>query len=234
MAEAAGSSIALISAYSKCGEGVGQALAVRLRDGGMQKNVVVVNEAKVEGSAYGQVVLGGGNLGSLDEVLAAQVAEAVSAERQRVAGEVASQLSVSVDLDSASTVQYRPPPQPTPTRRTPSSHHVPNGLQEPAPGGSPACGSRGVGGASGAVCDGGGDPRGAAGGFALRHAVRVRAQLCHEAGGLPTGARHGGGVRARHADLRETGEDAGLLDHSLTHSDAVCSLSSAYSVVSSL
>ena len=110
-AQAAGSSVALISAYTKCGQNVGRAMATRLR-AGLEREVVVVDEAAVEGSAYGQVVLGVGNQGSLDEVLAAQVAEAVSAERQRVAGEVASRLSVSVDLDSASTLQYLPPPTP--------------------------------------------------------------------------------------------------------------------------
>ena len=103
----------MVSAYVKCGENVGQALATRLRvEGGLEREVVVVDEAAVENSAYGQVVLGQGTMGSLDEMLAAQVAEAVAAERQRVAGEVASQLNVSVDLDSVSTFQYLPTPLP--------------------------------------------------------------------------------------------------------------------------
>ncbi|CAI0461449.1 unnamed protein product [Linum tenue] len=54
-------------------------------------------------SLYGQLVLGKGVSSGLDEQLARQVQKAASAEKQRVAEEVASMLKLKVELGSSSS-----------------------------------------------------------------------------------------------------------------------------------
>lgn len=98
---AAGVPVAVVTAYSKCGETVAWDLVKRL--GPERAGAIVrVGKEEVEASTYGQVVLGGGATSGLEEALANQIAEAVATEKQRLAEEVAKQLKVTVELDTGS------------------------------------------------------------------------------------------------------------------------------------
>ncbi|XP_002988169.2 CBBY-like protein [Selaginella moellendorffii] len=95
--------VVFISSYSKSGERVARLLLDKL---GMERldYIKIVGSHEVESSAYGQVVLGLGVSSSPDELLATEVAKAVSSEKQRLASEVASTLKLKVDLDTTSSV----------------------------------------------------------------------------------------------------------------------------------
>ncbi|KAJ4981921.1 hypothetical protein NE237_032758 [Protea cynaroides] len=62
-----------------------------------------VGKEEVEQSLYGQLVFGEGVTSGLDEQLAKEVRKAASAEKQRIAEEVASMLKLKVDIDTSST-----------------------------------------------------------------------------------------------------------------------------------
>ncbi|KAL0292561.1 UNVERIFIED_CONTAM: hypothetical protein Scaly_2585000 [Sesamum calycinum] len=63
----------------------------------------IVGDDEVKQSFYGQLVFGKGVSSSLDERLANEVRKAASAERQRIAEEVASMLKLKVELNNNST-----------------------------------------------------------------------------------------------------------------------------------
>ncbi|KAL4387883.1 hypothetical protein GQ457_09G004340 [Hibiscus cannabinus] len=65
--------------------------------------IKVVGNEEVEKSLYGQLVFGKGVSSSLDEQLAKEARKAASAEKQRIAEEVASLLKVSVNIDTTSS-----------------------------------------------------------------------------------------------------------------------------------
>ncbi|KAL7210797.1 hypothetical protein ACSBR2_013801 [Camellia fascicularis] len=63
----------------------------------------MVGNEEVERSFYGQLVLGKGASSSMDEQLAQEARKAASAEKQRIAEEVALMLKLSVEIDTSST-----------------------------------------------------------------------------------------------------------------------------------
>ncbi|KAG4946101.1 hypothetical protein JHK87_042108 [Glycine soja] len=65
--------------------------------------VIIVGNKEVEQSLYGQLVLGKVIASGLDEELANEAKRAVSAEKQRLAKEVASMLKLSVEIDTSSS-----------------------------------------------------------------------------------------------------------------------------------
>ncbi|XP_048141269.1 CBBY-like protein isoform X2 [Rhodamnia argentea] len=82
--------------------GIQESVAEKLGQERISK-VKIIGPAEVEQSLYGQLVLGKGVSSGLDEVLAKEVAKAASAEKQRIAKEVASMLKVSVEIDTTSS-----------------------------------------------------------------------------------------------------------------------------------
>ncbi|CAI9090464.1 OLC1v1025241C1 [Oldenlandia corymbosa var. corymbosa] len=99
--------VVILSAYCKMGEQVARSVIEKLGDDRMSK-IKVIGKTEVEKSMYGQLVLGKGVSSSLDEQLAKEVAKAASAEKQRIAEEVASMLKLRVDIDTSSSesLQY--------------------------------------------------------------------------------------------------------------------------------
>lgn len=92
--------VVILTAYSKNGEKLSRSLIDEL---GIQRvsNVKIVGKEEVDGSFYGQLILGEGVSSSLDEQLAKEARKAVSMEKQRIAKEVASVLKLSVDIDTS-------------------------------------------------------------------------------------------------------------------------------------
>ncbi|XP_057502909.1 uncharacterized protein LOC130786616 isoform X3 [Actinidia eriantha] len=94
--------VIVLTAYSKTGDKIARSIVEKLDDHRISKIKMVGNE-EVEQSFYGQLVLGKGVSSSLDEQLAKEARKAASAEKQRIAEEVASMLKLSVDIDTSST-----------------------------------------------------------------------------------------------------------------------------------
>ncbi|CAH8278257.1 unnamed protein product [Arabidopsis lyrata] len=94
--------VAIVTAYCKSGDKVALSIVEML---GQERlpNVKVIGENEVEQSMYGQLVLGKGVSSSLEEQLVKEVKKAASAEKQRIAEEVASMLKLSVDIDTTSS-----------------------------------------------------------------------------------------------------------------------------------
>ncbi|XP_077244482.1 haloacid dehalogenase-like hydrolase (HAD) superfamily protein isoform X1 [Tasmannia lanceolata] len=65
--------------------------------------IKIVGKAEMEGSFYGQLVLGEGVSSGLDEQLVKEANKAASVEKQRIAKEVASMLKLSVEIDTSPT-----------------------------------------------------------------------------------------------------------------------------------
>ncbi|CAK9182104.1 unnamed protein product [Ilex paraguariensis] len=68
--------------------------------------IKIVGHEDVERSFYGQLVLGKGVSSSLDEELAKEASKAASAEKQRIAEEVAAILKLSVEIDTSSSERF--------------------------------------------------------------------------------------------------------------------------------
>lgn len=102
----AGVPLLVLAAYSKSGEKVARSLIAQLGPE-REKHIGVVGEAEVESSTYGQLVLGAGVVGGMDEQLAVEVAKAVASEKQRVAEEAANMLAVSVDINSGDSLRSK-------------------------------------------------------------------------------------------------------------------------------
>ncbi|KAL4290351.1 hypothetical protein GQ457_14G008030 [Hibiscus cannabinus] len=94
--------VVVLTSYSKSGDKIARSIVEKLGDERLSKIKVVGNE-EVEQSLYGQLVFGKGVSSSLDEQLAKEVRKAASAEKQRIAKEVASMLKVSVNIDTTSS-----------------------------------------------------------------------------------------------------------------------------------
>ncbi|KAJ8627597.1 hypothetical protein MRB53_020904 [Persea americana] len=92
--------VVILIAYSKIGDKMARSIIEKLGHERTSK-INVVGKEEVEGSFYGQLVLGKGVSSSLDEQLAKEVKRAASVEKQRVAKEVASLLKLSVDINTS-------------------------------------------------------------------------------------------------------------------------------------
>ncbi|CAM0948624.1 unnamed protein product [Alopecurus aequalis] len=93
--------VAVLATYGRNGEKISRSIVEKLGPERTSK-INIVGKEEVEKSFYGQLVLGGGVASSLDEQLNKEVQKAASAEKQRIAEEVASLLKLSVDINTAS------------------------------------------------------------------------------------------------------------------------------------
>ncbi|KAL0407570.1 UNVERIFIED_CONTAM: hypothetical protein Slati_4070900 [Sesamum latifolium] len=91
--------VVILTAYSISGEKVARLIVEKLGTDRMSKTKIVGDD-EVKQSFYGQLVFGKGVSSSLDEQLANEVSKAASAERQRIAEEVASMLKLKVELNN--------------------------------------------------------------------------------------------------------------------------------------
>ncbi|KAG2633854.1 hypothetical protein PVAP13_2NG250900 [Panicum virgatum] len=89
--------VAILAAYGRNGEKISRSIVKKLGPERTSK-IKIVGKDEVEGSFYGQLVLGKGITSSLDEQL---IKEARKAEKQRIAEEVASILKLSVDITAS-------------------------------------------------------------------------------------------------------------------------------------
>ncbi|KAG2264875.1 hypothetical protein Bca52824_071954 [Brassica carinata] len=94
--------VAIVTAYFKSGDKVALSIVEMLGEERLP-NVKVIGDNEVEESMYGQLVLGKGVSSSLEEQLVKEVKKAASAEKQRIAEEIASMLKLSVDIDTSSS-----------------------------------------------------------------------------------------------------------------------------------
>ncbi|CAN1846232.1 CBBY-like protein [Linum perenne] len=85
--------VVIVTTYGKSDEKVARSIIGKLGQSRMPKIKIVGNQ-EIEESLYGQLVLGKGVSSGLDEQLAREVKKAASAEKQRVAEEVASLLNL--------------------------------------------------------------------------------------------------------------------------------------------
>ncbi|GFP84194.1 haloacid dehalogenase-like hydrolase domain-containing protein at3g48420 [Phtheirospermum japonicum] len=91
--------VVILTAYGTSGEKAASSIVEKLGTERMSKTKIV-GEDEVKQSFYGQLVFGKGASSSLDEQLANEVSKAASAERQRIAEEVASMLKLKVELNN--------------------------------------------------------------------------------------------------------------------------------------
>ncbi|KAK7303536.1 hypothetical protein RJT34_14443 [Clitoria ternatea] len=92
--------VVILTAYSKSGDNIARTVIEKLGDDRSIK-VIIVGNKEVEQSLYGQLVLGKVIASGLDEEIAKEAKRAASAERQRLAKEVASVLKLSVEIDTS-------------------------------------------------------------------------------------------------------------------------------------
>ncbi|XP_037439057.1 CBBY-like protein isoform X1 [Triticum dicoccoides] len=93
--------LAILATYGRNGEKISRSIVEKLGPERTSK-INIVGKEEVERSLYGQLVLGEGVASSLDEQLTKEVQKAASAEKQRIAEEVASLLKLSIDINTAS------------------------------------------------------------------------------------------------------------------------------------
>ncbi|KAJ9168583.1 hypothetical protein P3X46_020086 [Hevea brasiliensis] len=94
--------VVILTAYGKSEENIARSIVNKL---GHEKTtkIKIIGNVEVKKSLYGQLVLSSGVLSGLDEQLALEARKAVSAEKQKIAEEVASILKLSVQIDTSST-----------------------------------------------------------------------------------------------------------------------------------
>jgi len=92
--------VAILAAYGRNGEKISRSIVKKLGPERTSK-IKIVGKDEVEGSFYGQLVLGKGVTSSLDEQLIKEAQKAASAEKQKIAEEVASILKLSVDITAS-------------------------------------------------------------------------------------------------------------------------------------
>ncbi|KAL6846899.1 hypothetical protein ACP4OV_022752 [Aristida adscensionis] len=92
--------VAILASYGRNGEKISRSIIEKLGPERTSK-IKIVGKEEVEGSFYGQLVLGKGVASSLDEQLLREAKKAASAEKQRIAEEVASILKLSVDIKAS-------------------------------------------------------------------------------------------------------------------------------------
>ncbi|KAL1562540.1 CBBY-like protein isoform X1 [Salvia divinorum] len=98
--------VAILTAYSMSGEKVARSIVEKLGTDRISK-IKIVGDDEVKQSFYGQLVFGKGVSSGLDEQLAKAVNKAASAEKQRVAEEVASMLKLKVELNTTSSESFQ-------------------------------------------------------------------------------------------------------------------------------
>ncbi|GAY33697.1 hypothetical protein CUMW_007640 [Citrus unshiu] len=91
----------VLTAYGKSGDRIARSVVEKLGSERISK-IKIVGIEEVERSLYGQFVLGKGISSGVDEQLATEARKAVSAQKQKIAEEVASMLKLSVDMDTSS------------------------------------------------------------------------------------------------------------------------------------
>ncbi|XP_061366934.1 CBBY-like protein isoform X2 [Gastrolobium bilobum] len=91
--------VVILTAYTKSGDDIARTIMEKLGNDRSIK-VIVVGNKEVEQSLYGQLVSGKVISSGLDEELAKEAKRAASAERQRLAKEVASMLKLSVEINT--------------------------------------------------------------------------------------------------------------------------------------
>ncbi|XP_011040346.1 PREDICTED: haloacid dehalogenase-like hydrolase domain-containing protein At3g48420 isoform X1 [Populus euphratica] len=94
--------VVILTAYGKSVEKIARSIIDKLGHERISKLKIVGNE-EVEKSLYGQLVHHKGILSGTNEELAKEAVKAVSAQKQKIAEEVASMLKLSVSLDSSSS-----------------------------------------------------------------------------------------------------------------------------------
>ncbi|TVU48845.1 hypothetical protein EJB05_00124 [Eragrostis curvula] len=92
--------LAILATYGRNGEKISRSVIEKLGPERTSK-LKIVGKEEVEGSLYGQLVLGKGVASSLDEQLVKEAQKAASVEKQRIAEEVASILKLSVDIKAS-------------------------------------------------------------------------------------------------------------------------------------
>ncbi|KAK3137093.1 hypothetical protein QOZ80_5BG0447780 [Eleusine coracana subsp. coracana] len=92
--------VAILATYGRNGEKISRSIIEKLGPERISK-IKIVGKEEVERSLYGQLVLGKGVASSLDEQLVKEAQKAASAEKQRIAEEVASILKLSVDIKTS-------------------------------------------------------------------------------------------------------------------------------------
>ncbi|CAD6266726.1 unnamed protein product [Miscanthus lutarioriparius] len=92
--------LAILAAYGRNGEKISRSIAMKLGPERISK-IKIVGKVEVEESFYGQLVLGKGVTSGVDEQLVREAQKAASAEKQRIAEEVASILKLSVDITAS-------------------------------------------------------------------------------------------------------------------------------------
>lgn len=92
--------VVILTAYSKSGDNIARTIIEKLGDD-RSKKVMIVGIEEAGQSLYGQLVSGKVIASGLDEELAKEATRAASAERQRIAKEVASVLKLSVEIDTS-------------------------------------------------------------------------------------------------------------------------------------
>ncbi|XP_024022830.1 CBBY-like protein [Morus notabilis] len=94
--------VVILTAYSRNADKIARSITEKLGHERVSKVKIIGNE-EVEQSMYGQLVRNKEFSSGLNEELAKQANEAVSAEKQRIAEEVASKLKLSVNIDTTSS-----------------------------------------------------------------------------------------------------------------------------------
>ncbi|KAF9668156.1 hypothetical protein SADUNF_Sadunf15G0099600 [Salix dunnii] len=94
--------VVILTAYGKSVEKIARSIIDKLGNERISKLKIVGNE-EVEKSLYGQLVHHKGILSGTKEELAKEAMKAVSAQKQKIAEEVASLLKLNVSLDSSSS-----------------------------------------------------------------------------------------------------------------------------------
>ncbi|KAB5525286.1 hypothetical protein DKX38_023035 [Salix brachista] len=94
--------VVILTAYGKSVEKIARSIIDKLGHERISKLKIVGNE-EVEKSLYGQLVNHKGILSGTNEELAKEAMKAASAQKQKIAEEVASMLKLSVSLDSSSS-----------------------------------------------------------------------------------------------------------------------------------
>ncbi|XP_004486444.1 CBBY-like protein [Cicer arietinum] len=92
--------VVILTAYSKSGDNIARSVMEKLGNDRIKK-VSIVGIKEADQSLYGQLISGKVIASGLDEELAKEATRAASAERQRLAKEVASMLKLSVEIDTS-------------------------------------------------------------------------------------------------------------------------------------
>ncbi|XP_008806687.1 CBBY-like protein isoform X8 [Phoenix dactylifera] len=97
--------VMMLIAYSRNGDKISRSIIDKLGHDRISK-IKIIGKEEVEGSFYGQLVLGKGVSSTLDEQLVKEAQKAVSMEKQRIAEEVAAILKLTVDIDTSPSENF--------------------------------------------------------------------------------------------------------------------------------